>query len=61
MKNIIIYTHMPKFSFENGGTIVQYFLANVLEEYGQNVRIYPSSGKKQKIPSSQNFIIMNFL
>ena len=46
MKNIIIYTHMPKFSFIDGGTVVQYYLAKTLEEYGQNVRIYPSSGIK---------------
>lgn len=40
MKNILIYTHMPKFSFTDGGTVVQYLLAKTLEEYGQNVRIY---------------------
>ena len=43
MKNIIIYTHMPEFSFKDGGTVVQYLLAKTLEEYEQNVRIYPSS------------------
>ena len=46
MKNILIYTHMPNFSFIDGGTVVQYYLAKTLEEYGQNVRIYPSSGIK---------------
>jgi hypothetical protein len=46
MKNIVIYTHMPKFSFKDGGTVVQYLLAKTLEEYGQNVRIYSSSGIK---------------
>ena len=44
MKNIIIYTHMENFSFKDGGTVVQYLLAKTLEEYGQNVRIYTSSG-----------------
>ena len=46
MKNIIIYTHMPQFNFNDGGTVVQYYLAQILEEYGQNVRIYPSSNIK---------------
>ena len=41
MKNIIIYTHMPKFDFKDGGTVVQFLLAKTLEEMGQNVRIYP--------------------
>jgi hypothetical protein len=45
MKNILIYTHMPDFSFIDGGTVVQYLLGRVLKEYGQNVKIYPSSGK----------------
>jgi hypothetical protein len=45
MKNIIIYTHMPHFCFEDGGTVVEHFLAKVLdEEFNQNVRIYSSSG-----------------
>jgi hypothetical protein len=46
MKNIVIYTHMPNFEFNNGGTVVEYLLAKTLEEFGQNVRIYPSSGNK---------------
>lgn len=37
---------MRDFSFGDGGTVVQYYLAKILEEYGQNVRIYPSSGIK---------------
>jgi hypothetical protein len=37
---------MPKFSFKDGGTVVQYLLANVLEEFGLNVRIYSSSDIK---------------
>jgi hypothetical protein len=46
MKNIIIYTHVKNFSFADGGTVIQYLLGNVLKENGQNVKIYPSSGKK---------------
>ena len=46
-KNIIIYTHMDKFNINDGGTVVQYYLARILEEtFGQNARIYSSSGKK---------------
>lgn len=41
--NILIYTHMPKFDFKDGGTVVQYYLAQILEEYGQNVRIYTNN------------------
>jgi len=37
---------MPQFSFRDGGTIAQYFLANILDSIGQNVRIYSSSGIK---------------
>ena len=48
MKNILIYTHMPQFCFEDGGTVVQYLLAKTLEECGQNVRIYSGSGIKIK-------------
>ena len=33
---------MPKFNFNDGGTVVQYELAKILEEYGQIVRIYLS-------------------
>jgi hypothetical protein len=43
-KNIIIYTHMPQFSFVDGGTIVQYELARILKELGKNVKIFSSSG-----------------
>jgi len=50
MKNILIYTHMPQFCFEDGGTVVQYLLAKILEERGQNVRIYSGSGIKIKNP-----------
>jgi hypothetical protein len=46
MKNIIIYTHMHHFDFKDGGTVVQYLLAKTLEEFGQNVRIYATSGIK---------------
>ena len=55
MKNIIVYTHMPNFEFTDGGTVVEYLLAKTLEEFGQNVRIYPSSGKK-----TTNYIFSKF-
>lgn len=35
---------MPQFSFIDGGTLCQYNLARILDELGQNVRIYPTSG-----------------
>lgn len=39
MKNILIYPHSP-FSNEEGGIVVQYHLANLLDEYGATVRVY---------------------
>jgi len=45
-KNILIYTHMEVFNINDGGTVVQYYLAKILEEsFDQIVRIYSSSGK----------------
>jgi len=38
---------MPDFSLNNGGIVVQYYLAKILEEYGQCVRIYT----KNKTPN----------
>ena len=60
MKNILIYTHMPNFCFIDGGTVVQYYLAKTLEEYGQNVRIYPSSGIKTNNSIFSKFYDNNF-
>ena len=37
---------MPTFNFNDGGTVVQYELAKILEEYGQTVRIYLSGNIK---------------
>jgi len=46
-KNIIIYTHMDNFNINDGGTVAQYYLAQLLDEkFGQNVRIVSCSGKK---------------
>jgi GDP-L-fucose synthase len=42
-KNIIIYTHMPGHSM-CGGTVVEYYLGKVLEDLGQNVKIYTCDG-----------------
>jgi len=55
MKNVIIYTHMPEFRLSDGGTVVQYYLAKILNEYGVNVRIYPSS-----VIKTPNFIFSKF-
>jgi hypothetical protein len=38
-KNIIIYPHMP-FSDNNGGIVVHYNLANLIDKKGERVRIY---------------------
>ena len=38
-KNIIIYPHL-KFSLNDGGIVVQYYLAQVLDRLGINVKIY---------------------
>jgi len=43
MKNIIIYTHMPSHCMD-GGTVVEYTLGKVLEDLGQNVKIYTIDG-----------------
>jgi len=61
MKNIIIYTHMNNFNFRDGGTVVQYLLAKTLEEYGQNVRIYSSSGIKIKNSIFKKYYENDFL
>ena len=42
--NILIYPHRD-FSYEDGGVVVQFYLAQVLEEFGQNVRIYQQNVK----------------
>jgi len=43
-KNILIYTHMSHFDIKDGGTVVQYEVARILEKCGQNVRIYSPTG-----------------
>jgi hypothetical protein len=48
MKNIIIYSHTHNFTFKDGGTVVKFQLAKILEELGQNVMIYSNN----KIPNS---------
>lgn len=35
---------MGKFLYHDGGTVAQYYLASILDELGQNVRIYNSTG-----------------
>jgi hypothetical protein len=47
MKNILIYAHMPYFQYNDGGTVVQFYLSKILEEqYGLNVRIYTKTNIK---------------
>ena len=42
-KNILIYPHQ-RYDIGDGGITVQYYLANLLEKYGQTVRIHPYLG-----------------
>lgn len=60
MKNIIIYPHMSEFSFNDGGTVVEYLLAEKLSKLGQNVRIYPSYGKECPNPIFMNYYNNDF-
>jgi len=43
-KNILIYTHMSHFEFNNGGTVAKYNLARMLEDLSQTIRIYSRTG-----------------
>lgn len=43
MKNILIYPH-SEFNMGYGGETVHYYLAQLLEEYGQIVRMHPVKG-----------------
>lgn len=42
-KNIVIYPHLP-FNLSDGGITVQYYLAQILKEMGENVVIYNNYG-----------------
>lgn len=59
-KNIIIYTHMDHFSLTNGGNVVQYEVARILKNFGQNVKIFPSSGTFEENPIFNDFYRNNF-
>jgi len=39
-KNILIYSHQNMFMRDDGGIVVMFNLAHLLEKYGENVRIY---------------------
>ncbi len=39
-KNILIYLHVPEFNFSNGGVVVQYYLASILDKIGVKVRLH---------------------
>jgi len=43
MKNILIYPHDPYID-GSGGITVHFYLAKILDEYGQMVRMYPNHG-----------------
>jgi hypothetical protein len=60
MKNIIIYTHTPEFTFNDGGTVVEYLLAETLNKHGQNVRIYPHYGVEKPNPIFMNYYKNDF-
>ena len=60
MKNIIIYTHMSEFTFNDGGTIVEYLLAATFHKLGQNVRIYPGYGIKKPNPIFMDYYDNDF-
>ena len=60
MKNIIIYTHMSEFTFNDGGTVVEYLLAATFHKLGQNVRIYPGYGIKKPNPIFMDYYDNDF-
>jgi hypothetical protein len=39
-KSILIYLHMTQYDETDGGTVVQYYLAKLLDEMGQQVRLF---------------------
>lgn len=54
-KNILIYPHQP-FNINDGGTTVQYYLANVLSNLGINIKIYNNHDKNQHNILFNNFV-----
>ena len=42
-KNILIYPHINTFNIDDGGIVVQYYLAQLLDKCGENVRIMTSN------------------
>jgi len=57
-KNIVIYTHAP-FENNNGGIVVQYFLAYLLDKFGMNVKICNEHDNKYKNSIFNKFISIN--
>jgi len=58
-KNILIYSHQNMFLEHDGGSVVMFNLAKLLEEYGENVRIYIDIKKNNHI--FNNFYNNDFL
>jgi hypothetical protein len=54
MKNILIHPHSP-FNATDGGNVVQYHLAQILEDRGMTVRMYPSFGYFPDCPIFNKF------
>jgi hypothetical protein len=51
---------MDHFSLTNGGNVVQYEVARILKNFGQNVKIFPSSGTFEENPIFNDFYRNNF-
>jgi hypothetical protein len=45
LKSILIYVHTPSYIETDGGTVVQFYLAQLLDELGHNVRIHSRNNK----------------
>ena len=45
LKSILIYVHTYQYNENDGGTVVQYYLAQLLDELGHDVRIYSKFNK----------------
>ena len=51
---------MESFNLTNGGNVVQYELARILKNFGQNVKIFPSSGTFEENPIFNDFYRNDF-
>jgi hypothetical protein len=60
-KKILIYPHMPTLHMNDGGSVVQYNLAKILDEMNQNVMIFPRDGIKTENKIFNKFYNNEFL